>query len=145
MAKNDSSVFKYGYNKVTRRVVVPNIKAATSFDLPAGAVLRQIYSQNETTTASNLTVGNAAAGAQYLASTATVVSDANGPGITANPALAVAVSKVDSKVHITLSAYPIKNPTAPVAKQKGGISVVVEYDELLGSLDLLTQNIVRAY
>lgn len=145
MAKNDSSIFKYGYNKVARRLVLPNLKAAAAIDLPAGAVVRQIYSQNESTTASNLTVGNAAAGAQYLASTATVISDANGPGITANPALAVAVSKVDSKLHVTLSAYPIKNPTAPAAKQKGAISVVVEYDELLGSLDLLTQNAARAY
>lgn len=140
------SVFKLGYNKVDRRVVIPGIKAATVFDIPAGAVVSRIYAQNRSTTASNLTVGNAAAGAQYLASVAVPVADSTGYGVLSpKPALAVAVSKVDSNVHITLSAYPVTNPTANTAKQKGAIDVVVEYEEMWGSLATPSQHNPRAY
>ncbi|QIG73216.1 hypothetical protein [Rhizobium phage RHph_I40] len=129
-------VFKTGAAKVERRVLLRNLKAAASIKLPAGADVRRIYATNETTTASNLTVGNAAAGAQYLASVAVPVSDVNGAGMLSSPAIALTPSKVQSNLHVTLSAYPIKNPTAPVAKQKGGITVVVEYVELLNSLSI---------
>ncbi|AGC36040.1 hypothetical protein HOS23_gp57 [Rhizobium phage RHEph09] len=130
------SVFKRGYNKVERRVLLRNLKAAASILLPAGADVRRVYAINETTTASNLTVGNAAAGAQYLASVAVPVSDVNGAGLLSAPAIALTPSKVESSLYVTLSAYPVKNPTAPSAKQRGGITVVVEYVELLDSLSI---------
>ena len=137
MAKSDSSVFKRGYNKVNRRVVIPAVKAAGSFALPAGAFVSRVYAQNRSTTASSLSVGNAAAGAQYLAAVAIPVADVNGAGILyPRAAIALQPSKVNSEVHYTLTAYPIANPTAPVAKQKGAVDVVIEFEELWGSLDL---------
>lgn len=140
MAKNDSSVFKLGYNMVKRRVVIPGVKAAGFFALPAGAAVTRIYAENKSTTASNLTVGNAAAGAQYLASIAVPIAAGGVPGVLYPQAALVAARPanpgVDTAVHYTLSAYPVTNPTAPSAKQKGAISIVIEFEELYGSLDL---------
>jgi hypothetical protein len=138
-------VFKLGFNKVTRRVVLPNLKAAAVVDLPAGAHVRNVYTKNDTTTASNLTAGNVAAGAQYVASAAVGVADGTGPQVTVHTVINPGISKVASSFHVTLSAYPIKNPTAPAAQQKGGISVVIEYTELLDGLPEALRNKVRAY
>lgn len=140
------SVFDIGQNIAHRRVVIPNIKAAQVFDIPAGAVLRFAYARNRTTTAVNLTIGNAAAGAQYLASTAIPVADGQGAGLMSHKSLLdPGVSKTVSNVHVTLSAYPVQNPTAPAAKQIGGVDVVIEYVELLDSLPIPTQHTPRAY
>lgn len=140
MAKSDSSAFKRGYNLVKRRMVIPNVKAAGSFPLPAGAFLTAIYAENASTTAANLSVGNAAAGAQHLAATAVPIASGGVPGVLYPQAPLVAARPanpgVDTAVHYTLSAYPVRNPTAAVAKQKGAISIVVEFTELYGSSDL---------
>jgi hypothetical protein len=134
------SVFKYGFNKVNRRVVIPAIKAAQVFDIPAGAHLQRIYAQNRSTTATSLSVGNAVGGAQYLAAIAVPVADGTGPGILApQNALAVAISKVVSNVNITLTAYTLD------ADGKGTTDVVVEYEELLDSLPIASQGFPRAY
>lgn len=149
MAKTDSSVFKLGFNKVSRRVVIPRIKAAQVFDVPAGMFIRRVYAENRSTTAVNLTVGNAAAGAQYLASTAVPVAVGGVPGVlypqeTLKTALP-ANPGTDTNVHITLSAYPVDNAALPAARQKGMVSVVIEYEELYGSLDIPSQHSPRAY
>lgn len=141
------SVFKLGYNKVDRRVVLPGVKAATVFDIPAGAVLKRVYAQNRSTTATNLTVGNAAAGAQYLASVAVPVADGTGAGVLPpkNALQLAAAPKVDTNVHVTLSAYPVTNPTATADKQRGAVDVVIEYEEMWDSLPIPTQHTPRAY
>lgn len=140
------SVFDIGQNIVHRRVVIPAIKAAQVFDIPAGAVLRFAYARNRSTTATNLSIGNAAGGTQYLAATAVPVADGTGPGLMSHKSLTdIAVSKVASNVHITLSAYPVLNPGVPAAKQIGAVDVVIEYVELLDSLPIPTQHTPRAY
>ena len=146
------SVFKKGYNKVGRRVVIPALTKAFSFDIPAGAFVSRIYAQNRSTTATNLTVGNAAAGAQYLASVAVPVAfnvvvpderrDApSGATVTVSragilyprAAIALQPSKVDSKVHVALSAYPT---VGTGDNERGLVDVVVEFEELWDSLPI---------
>lgn len=140
------SVFKLGYNKVDRRVVLPGVKAAMVFDIPAGAVVKRVYAQNRSTTAANLSLGTAAGGAEYLAAVAVPVANAQGAGILSpKNALQPAVPRVAANVHVTLSAYPVSNPTAPAAQQKGAIDVVIEYEEMWDSLPLPTQHFPRAY
>lgn len=144
------SVFDIGQNIVHRRVVIPAIKAAQVFDIPAGAHVLRAYARNRSTTAVNLSLGNAAAGTQYLAATAIPVGDnvgaIQGAGLLGQTAATyVAPSKVASNVHVTLSAYPIANPTAATAKQQGAVDVVIEYVELLDSLPIPTQHTPRAY
>lgn len=130
------SVFKKGRNKVNRRVLRLNLTAADSFQIPAGAFVSRIYAQNKSTsTAPNLTVGNAAAGAQYLASVAVPVavaptSDSQGYGILyPRAAIPLQPSVSKSTVYITLSSYPVD------ASGKGQVSVIVEYEEMWGSLN----------
>lgn len=125
---------KGGFNMVVRQTQVLKIASATSFKIPAYAKVRRIYAQNRTATTSNLTVGNAAAGAQYLASTAVPTGTGTAPGMVAAQAIDVAISKVESEVHITLSAYAA-----------GGIDVVVEFDEYADSLPLPRQQVPASY
>ncbi len=129
------SIFMKGRNSVKRRVVVRGITAATAFDIPAGAVVKNVYAQNRSTTAANLTVGNAAAGAQFVASVAVPVATGVAPntvyGLVDCTTLAVQPATVQSTVYITLSAYPTDGGTPA----KGMIDVVVEYQELWGSIN----------
>lgn len=140
MAKSDSSVFKRGYNKVARRIVLPNLKAAVSFKVPAGFFPTKVYAENASTTASSVSVGNVAAGAQYLAATAVPVAAGGVPGVlyptNALVAALPANPGADTDMHVTLTAYPVRNPTAPTAQQKGAVSVVIEFEELYGSVSL---------
>lgn len=129
------SVFDKGETAVSRRVVIRNPLAAGSFDIPIGAHVTRVTARNRTATASNLTVGNAAAGAQFLASVAVPVGTTAAPGYVRSPAISVAPSNVVTNVHYTLSAYP----AAP------GIDIVIEYDELEDSLPLITQSFPVAY
>lgn len=125
------SVFKKGQNKVNRRVVLEGLTAAAVVRLPAYAVVQRFYARNRSTTASSLSAGNVAAGAQYLAATAIGVADGSGPAVL-RPTAALqtqAISKVDSDLHITLSAYPLVTDST-----KGAVDVVIEYEELEGSL-----------
>lgn len=141
MAKSDSSVFKKGYNKVDRRVVVPAIKGPIEIPVPAGFWPRRVYAQNRSTTATNITVGNAAAGAQYLASTAVPVAAGGVPGVlypTETLKTAVPANPgTNSSMHVTLSAYPT---VGTGANARGQVDVVVEYEELYGSLDIPEQH-----
>lgn len=107
------------------------------FALPAGALLAECTLRTVARLLPASSVGNAAAGAQYLAAVAIPVADVNGAGILyPRAAIALQPSKVNSEVHYTLTAYPIANPTAPIAKQKGAVDIVIESEELWGSLDL---------
>lgn len=155
------SVFKLGYNKVDRRMVLPGLVEAVSFAVPAGAFVARVYAQNRSTEAVNLTVGNAAAGAQYLASVAIPVGtdvavpderkDA-APGATVTvrragvlyprAAIALQPSKVNSEVHVTLSAYP---STGEGVNERGLVDVVVEFEELWDSLPLPNSVNVHGY
>lgn len=146
------SVFKRGFNKVDRRVVLSGITAALSFDIPAGAYVKRVYAQNRSTTAVNLTVGNAAAGAQYLASTAVPVATAASgstpllPGVLApTDAIKINPSKVVSNVHVTLSAYPTLPALGLQGEDRGLVDVVIEYEELWDSLPIPTQHTPIAY
>lgn len=146
------SVFKRGFNKVDRRVVLEGITAAVSFDIPAGAFVSRVYAQNRSTTATNLTVGNVAAGAQYLASVAVPVATAASgstpvlPGVLApRDAIAVAVSKTVSNVHVTLSAYPTLPALGLQGSPRGLVDVVIEFEELWDSLPIPTQHTPIAY
>lgn len=146
------SVFKKGFNKVDRRVVLPGLTAAAVFAMPAGAWVKRVYAQNRSVTTTNLTVGSAAAGAQYLASvavpvasTVAVPNEAPGaaPGSTVNVvragilspknAIDVQPSKVTSALHVTLSAYPT---TGTGANVRGQVDVVIELEEMWGSLPI---------
>lgn len=123
------SVFDKGSNQVTRRAVVRNITGTTAtLPLPAGAKVTRVDARNKGTVAVNLSVGNAAAGAQFLAATAVPVATSNTDittaGLLSEQALSVAVSKTAGTVYLTLSA----TPGAP------GVDVVVHYTELLDSL-----------
>lgn len=124
--------FTKGRSAVSRRVVLNNVPLASSFDVPAGTWVKRIYARNRSATATNLTVGNAAAGAQFLASTAVPVGTTSAPGYVVAPAINVAPSAVVTNVHITLSSLP------PVAAN--GVDVVIEFDELEESLPLITQS-----
>lgn len=142
------SVFKKGFNKVNRRVVLPSLVGTSVFALPAGAWVTRVYAQNRSTTATNLTVGSAAGGAQYLASvavpvasTVAVPNEAPGaaPGSTVNVlragilspknAIDVQPSKVTSALHVALSAYP-------TVGGRGQVDVVIELEEMWGSLPI---------
>lgn len=155
------SVFKLGYNKVDRRMVLPGLVAAVSFPVPAGTFVKRIYAQNRSTTATNLTVGNAPAGAQYLASVAVpVATDVSVPDerkgaapgatvtvrragiLTPKAAIDVAASKVNSTVHVTLSAYPA---VGTGDQARGLVDVVVEFEELWDSLPLPNSVNVHGY
>lgn len=125
---------KGGHNMVTRQVIVRAPTVAGSFDIPAYAKVKRIIARNRTATASNLTVGNAAAGAQFLASTAVPTGTATLPGMVEAPAISVAISTAVSTVHYTLSAYA-----------SGGIDIMVEYEEYGDSLPLPTQQVPPAY
>lgn len=140
------SVFKKGYNKVDRRVVVPGLLGPVVIPAPAGAVVKRVYAQNRSTSASSLTVGNVAAGAQYLASIAVPVATnvtvdgatVQRPGVLSpKPALDIAVPKVDFDIHVTLSAYP---STGSGDNERGLVDVVVEYEEMWDSLPIPKQH-----
>lgn len=146
------SVFKKGFNKVDRRVVIPGLTEAVSFPIPAGAYVSRVYAQNRSTEATNLTVGNVASGAQYLASVAVPVASnvtvpderkdaAPGATVTVSragilyprAAIALQPSKVDSAVHVTLSAYPT---VGEGDNERGLVDVVIEIEELWDSLPI---------
>ena len=125
---------KGGTNPVKRFVQVRRPTAAVVVPIPAGAKVLRVYAQNRTATGSNISVGSSAAGEQYIASTAIPTGTPAAPGYLSEPALNVAVSAVNSNVHVTLSNYA-----------GGGVSVVVEYIELGESLPLPTQQLPPAY
>lgn len=129
------SAFDKGESLVCRRVVIRNPTAAGSFDIPAGAWVKAVYARNRTATAANLTVGNAAAGAQFVASVAVPVGTAALPGYVVPTVLNVAPSNAVTNVHYTLSAYP----ASP------GVDITIEYVELEDSLPLITQSFPVAY
>lgn len=140
------SVFKKGYNKVDRRVVLPGVLEALTVQAPAGAVVKRIYAQNRSTTATNLSVGNTAAGEQYLAAVAVpVATDVTVDGATVRRAgilspknaLQPAVPKVDFNIHVTLSAYP---SVGDGDDERGLVDVVIEYEEMWDSLPIPQQH-----
>jgi hypothetical protein len=132
------SIFSVGSNKVARRVVIRNITEAMAFDIPAGAVVTLIQARNKSETATNISVGNAAAGTQFSTATAVPVAtddaDISTAGLLYKVATLVQPSKVASNVHVTLSAYPAN-----------GVDVAIEYVELLDSLAQPSQGYPVAY
>lgn len=131
------SAFDKGESLVSRRVIIKNPQAAGSFDIPAGAHVNKVYARNRSSTAANLTVGNAAAGAQFVASVAVPVGTTAAPGYVVPTVLNVAPSAVATAVHYTLSAYP--------TVAAGGSDIVIEYVELEDSLSLISQNFPVGY
>jgi len=133
------SIFQRGSTKVDRRVLLQNLVANTSFAIPAGAKLQRVYARNKGTVATNLSVGNAAAGAQFLAATAVPVAssatDVTTAGLISEVAISVAVNITASTVYLTFSVAP----GAP------GVDVCITYDELLDSLAAPALNNPVAY
>ncbi len=119
------SLFSKNRNRVRRKVYLPKCAAAAVVNVPAGATDVKVYARNNTATATSISVGNVAAGAQFVAVTAVPTGTVAAPGYL-NPAIVgtTLVYQANGTINVTMTV--------------GGIAdVVVEFTELAASLPLM--------
>lgn len=119
------NVFKKGNNKVSRRVVLEKVTADKTFQLPAGGEIVKIYMQRTSAadTTGGVRIGTAAAGAQIAAAQA--LATQNLPVVV--PVVANGILGTDRTLYISTAT----------AWNGASVNIVVEYNELLGSLPLM--------
>ena len=119
------SLFSKNRNRVRRKVYLPKAAAASVINVPAGATDVRVYARNTTATATSISVGNAPAGAQFVAVTPVPTGTVAAPGYL-NPAIVgtTLVYQANGTINVTMTV--------------GGVAdVVVEFTELANSLPLM--------